>query len=109
MAIEDADIGGVPIRAGEYVLAPLRAGNHDARRFPEPALIDPARARGHLTFGHGPHRCLGAALARLQLQTGVTALLAAAPRLRLTVPIEELVWRRMFLTLQGPVAAPIDW
>ncbi|MBB5858331.1 cytochrome P450 [Amycolatopsis umgeniensis] len=109
VAIEDADVGGVPIRAGEFVLAPLRAGNHDARRFPEPAAVDPARSQGHLTFGHGPHHCLGAALARLQLQTGVTALLAAAPRLRLAVPFPELVWRRMFLTLQGPVAVPIDW
>ncbi|WP_020673418.1 cytochrome P450 [Amycolatopsis nigrescens] len=112
VAIEDADVGGVPIRAGEFVLAPLRAGNHDARRFPEPALVDLARGQGHprhLTFGHGPHHCLGATLARLQLRTGVTALLAAAPRLRLAVPFDELEWRRMFVTLQGPVAVPIDW
>ncbi|GAB3726813.1 cytochrome P450 [Amycolatopsis oliviviridis] len=109
VAIEDADVGGVPIRAGEFVLAPLRAGNHDARRFPAPARTDPLRTQGHLTFGHGPHHCLGAALARLQLRTAVTALLAAAPELRLAVPFEELAWRRMFLTLQGPVAVPIDW
>ncbi|WP_158888961.1 cytochrome P450 [Amycolatopsis anabasis] len=109
VAIEDADVGGVPIRAGEFLLAPLRAGNHDARRFPEPERIDPGRAQGHLTFGHGPHHCLGAALARLAIRTGVTALLAAAPRLRLAVPFEELAWRRMFLTLQGPVAVPIAW
>ncbi|WP_328606438.1 cytochrome P450 [Amycolatopsis sp. NBC_00345] len=109
VALEDADIGGVPIREGEFVLAPLRAGNHDARRFPEPALVDLARAPGHLTFGHGPHHCLGAALARLELQTGLRALLAAAPRLRLAVPFEQLEWRRMFLTLEGPVAVPIGW
>jgi len=109
VAIEEADVGGVPIRAGEFVLAALRAGNHDARRFPEPGLADLARQQGHLTFGHGPHHCLGAALARLELQTGVTALLAAAPRLRLAVPFAELDWRRMFLSLQGPVAVPIRW
>ncbi|MFK0248430.1 cytochrome P450 [Amycolatopsis azurea] len=109
VATEDAEIGGVPIRAGEFVLAPLRAGNHDPRRFPEPARTDSLRVQGHLTFGHGPHHCLGAALTRLQLRTGVTALLAAAPGLRLAVPFEELAWRRMFLTLQGPVAVPIAW
>ncbi|MFI6306642.1 cytochrome P450 [Amycolatopsis thailandensis] len=109
VAIEDADVGGVPIRAGEFVLAALRAGNHDPRRFPEPALTDSLRTQGHLTFGHGPHHCLGAALARLQLRTGVAALLAAAPGLRLAVPFEEIAWRRMFLTLQGPAAVPIDW
>jgi len=109
VAVEDADIGGVPISAGEFVLAPLRAGNHDAGRFPEPASVDLARAPGHLTFGHGPHHCLGAALARLELGAGITALLAAAPRLRLAVPFDELTWRRMFLSLQGPVAVPIRW
>ncbi|GAA4525007.1 cytochrome P450 [Amycolatopsis samaneae] len=109
VAIEDAEVGGVPIRAGEFVLASLRAGNHDAQRFPDPARVDPARTPGHLTFGHGPHHCLGAALARLHLRTGVAALLAAAPRPRLAVPFEEIAWRQMFLTLQGPVAVPIDW
>ncbi|MFD8492958.1 cytochrome P450 [Amycolatopsis sp. NPDC059657] len=109
VAVEDADIGGVPIRAGEFVLAALRAGNHDTRRFPEPDVVDLGRTPGHLTFGHGPHHCLGAALARLVLQAGVTALLDAAPRLRLAVPVEELGWRRMFLTLQGPVSVPIRW
>ncbi|MEU8416099.1 cytochrome P450 [Amycolatopsis japonica] len=109
VAVEDADIGGVPIRAGEFVLASLQAGNHDPRRFPEPDRVDPLRTQGHLTFGHGPHHCLGAALARLQLRTGVTSLLAAAPGLRLAVPFEEVAWRQMFLTLRGPVAVPIDW
>ncbi|OXM44867.1 cytochrome P450 [Amycolatopsis alba] len=109
VAIEDADIGGVPIRAGEFVLASLRAGNHDTRRFPAPALTDPLRTQGHLTFGHGPHHCLGAALARLQLQVGVATLLTAAPGLRLAVPSEEIAWRQMFLTLRGPVTVPVDW
>ncbi|WP_037306131.1 cytochrome P450 [Amycolatopsis orientalis] len=109
VAAEDAEIGGTPIRAGEFVLSPLRAGNHDPRRFPAPESVDLTRAPGHLTFGHGPHHCLGAALARLELQTGLTALLAAAPRLRLAVPFGELAWRRMFLTLQGPVTVPIEW
>ncbi|WP_410653313.1 cytochrome P450 [Amycolatopsis sp. cmx-4-54] len=109
IAVEDAEIGGVPIRAGEFVLAPLRAGNHDRRRFPEPDLADLSRTPGHLTFGHGPHHCLGAALARTELQAGIAALLAAAPRLRLAVPFDELTWRPMFLTLRGPVSVPITW
>ncbi|QXV56409.1 cytochrome P450 [Amycolatopsis sp. TNS106] len=109
VAVEDAEIGGIPIRAGEFVLAPLRAGNHDRRRFPEPDLVDLSRKPGHLTFGHGPHHCLGAALARTELQVGITALLAAAPRLRLAVPFDELAWRPMFLTLRGPVTVPITW
>lgn len=109
VAVEDAEIGEVTIRAGDFVLAPLRAANHDPRRFPEPESVDLTRAPGHLTFGHGPHYCLGAALARLELRTGIAALLAVAPRLRLAVPFEELTWRRVFLTLQGPVTVPIAW
>ncbi|WP_199745751.1 hypothetical protein [Amycolatopsis sp. WAC 04182] len=91
------DIGGVPIRAGKFVLAPLRAGNHDRGRFPEPDLVDLSRAPGHLT------------LARTELQVGITALLTAAPRLRLAVPFEELAWRPMFLTLRGPATVPLTW
>jgi len=109
VAVEDAEVGGVPIRAGEFVLAALRAGNHDARRFPAPERVDPAREPGHLAFGHGPHHCLGAALARLQLQAGVTALLAEAPKLRLAVPLDQIGWRRMFVSLQGPAAVPLRW
>lgn len=109
VAVEDAEIGGVPIRAGDFVLGALRAGNHDTRRFPAPERVDPAREPGHLAFGHGPHHCLGAALARSELRAGVTALLSAAPELHLAVPVGELEWRRMFVSLHGPAAVPLRW
>jgi cytochrome P450 len=99
VATEDVEVGGALIRAGEFVLAPLRAANQD-----------PARGEGpHLTFGHGPHRCLGAALARMELTSGLGALLAGPGEFSLAVPWADLGWRPLFLTLQGPTAVPLTW
>lgn len=97
VAVEDVRIGGTLVRTGEFVLAPLRAANSD-----------PARG-AHLTFGHGPHHCLGAALARAELAVGIEALIAGLGEVRLAIPFEELGWRSLFLTLRGPATAPLTW
>ena len=76
---------GVPIAAGTPVTVLLGAANRDPRVFPDPDALDVGRnAEGHLAFLHGPHFCLGAALARLETEIALTAVLrpvaAPAPR-----------------------------
>ena len=90
-ALYDAEIDGETVRAGQQVLAMIDAANHDPAVFPSPDTLDVTRdARRHLSFGAGPHYCLGAALARAEAQIALTALIAL-PDLELA--IDEPVWR----------------
>jgi len=73
----------VPIAAGTPVTVLLGAANRDPRVFPDPDALDVRRnAEGHLAFLHGAHFCLGAALARLETEIALTAVLRRWPRLR---------------------------
>jgi pentalenolactone synthase len=99
----------VTIRAGDLVLLGLRAANQDEDRFARPQEFDVARLQNpHLTFGHGPHFCLGAPLARLELQTVFGTLLRRFPGLRLARPVEELETRSHLLT-GGVAELPVTW
>jgi cytochrome P450 len=91
MATEDVEVGGVTIPAGD-VVAPLYAtANRDSSVFGDPDRLDVSRApASHLAFGAGPHHCLGAHLARLELQEAFCGLLGRMPGLRLGVPASEL-------------------
>jgi pentalenolactone synthase len=105
----DIAIGGEMIRAGELVLLGLREANMDGRIFPAPQSFDPTREDNpHLTFGHGQHYCIGAPLARIELQAVFGTLFRRFPTLRLAVPIEELRPRAHLLT-GGLVALPVAW
>lgn len=87
----DIDIGGTSIRAGEAVLLNLGAANHDPRAFCAPDDFELARQPNpHLTFGHGPRFCIGAPLARIELQTVFARLIPRFPTMRLLRPVEEL-------------------
>ncbi|MGX7828767.1 cytochrome P450 [Actinokineospora sp. 24-640] len=82
-ATEDTELAGTAIRAGEKVVVWFTAANRDPRAFPAPDTFDIARTpNDHLTFGHGPHFCLGAELARAQLRAVFRAVLALPGRLR---------------------------
>ncbi len=73
----------MPIAAGSPVTVALGAANRDPRVFPDPDALDVRRnAEGHLAFLHGPHFCLGAALARLETEVALTAVLRRWPDLR---------------------------
>lgn len=87
-AREDVEIAGVRIKRGEAATASLVAANRDPRVFDSPERLDLTRrdARAHLGFGHGPHFCLGAAPARLQVEAALTALWRCFPDLALAVP-----------------------
>lgn len=76
----DVEIGGTTIRRGEVVIAPLGAANRDPAQFTDPDRLDPTRRPNpHLSFSPGAHHCLGAALARMQLEVLLAALLDAGP------------------------------
>jgi cytochrome P450 len=106
---EDVDISGVTIPAGSAVLPAIPAANHDPARFDCPETIDFARSTtGHLTFGHGMHRCLGAPISRLMLNVIVPELFRRIPDLRLAVPAHELRWLPDRL-LTGYESIPVTW
>ncbi|GAA1898294.1 cytochrome P450 [Streptantibioticus ferralitis] len=105
-AMEDVEVGGTLVRAGEPVLVAVGAANRDALRFTEPGRLDITRqGNQHLGFGHGVHHCLGAPLARLELQEALRALVVRFPRLRLTGDIE---WKTQML-VRGPRSMPVGW
>jgi cytochrome P450 len=75
-AAVDTEIAGVPIRAGDKVVVSFASANRDETVFADPDGFDPDRQPNpHLTFGHGPHFCLGAHLARTQMKALFTELL----------------------------------
>jgi cytochrome P450 len=102
---EDIELGGVPVAAGERVVAYLGAGNRDPERFTDPNRLDLARRdNAPLSFGGGIHYCLGAPLARLEAQIAFPALLRRFPSLALAgEPV-----RRDSLTIRGFTALPIS-
>ena len=87
-ATEDVELGGKQIRAGDKVVVYYASANRDENVFAEPFRFDITRSPNpHLAFGAGPHFCLGAPLARLQLRTMLTELLRRYPRSRITGPV----------------------
>ena len=86
-ATADTELHGVRIRAGDKVVVYYASANHDESVFPEPGKFDAARSpNDHLSFGIGPHFCLGAFLGRLEMR----------------VFFEELLWRLPDIELDGP-------
>jgi cytochrome P450 len=108
-AREDVQLAGVPIAAGDRVLVRLEAANQDPQRFPDPARFDPARSPNpHLGFGHGPHHCLGAPLARIELPAAIAAVARKLPGLVPARDPEELPWTGNGLD-DGPAVLPVTW
>ncbi|MFJ2437742.1 cytochrome P450 [Streptomyces anulatus] len=108
-ALEDVEVEGELIRAGETVTVSVQAANRDPRRFPDPDRLDiRRRATGHLSFGHGPHQCLGQQLARVEMTVALPALFARFPALRLAVPPGEVPLRERS-SIYGVVSLPVAW
>jgi cytochrome P450 len=105
--VEDVTIGGVTVPAGETVWVSPSAADRDPARFPDPDRLDLARdASGHLALGHGIHHCLGAPLARAEIEIAVAALLERFPELSLADG--DLRWRRS-LRARGLVELPVTY
>ncbi|GAA1612652.1 cytochrome P450 [Saccharothrix algeriensis] len=108
-ATEDIEVGGVLVRAGEPVLGALASANRDERVFSDPDELDFHReSNPHLGFGHGPHHCVGAQLARMELQVALHALITRFPKLHLAVAEQELPWKRGML-VRGLKKLPVAW
>jgi cytochrome P450 len=98
-------LAGGPVAAGSLVYMLLGAANRDPARFSEPDRLDIGRTdNSHLTFGGGIHYCVGAALARLEAQIAVAALVERFPGLCLAT--DQLAWRPN-ATLRGLAALPV--
>lgn len=86
-AYEEVEVFGHPFRRGDQVALLLGAGNRDPAIWPDPARFDPARPiSANTSFGAGLHFCVGAPLARLELQTALPILFERLPTLRLAEP-----------------------
>jgi cytochrome P450 len=107
--LEDAELGGVTMSAGDALMAVPWAANRDPARFPGPNVFDPDRpAAAHLAFGYGPHYCLGAALGKLEIEVALGTLLRRFPRLAPAVPLDRLQWRNERFNC-GLAEFPVTW
>ncbi|OBH62799.1 cytochrome [Mycobacterium sp. E2479] len=108
VATEDLVIGGQLIRTGEYVLMSLAAGNWDTKFVDNPESFDADRnTRGHLGFGYGVHQCIGANLARVEMQVAFTTLARRLPGLKLAVTREQLRFKHA--NIYGMKELPVGW
>ncbi|GLW11313.1 cytochrome P450 [Microtetraspora sp. NBRC 13810] len=107
--LEDVELGGAPLKAGDTVVIAVNAANRDPARFADPDVLDLRRpAAGHLAFGHGVHQCLGQQLARVEMRVAFPALLARFPSLRLAVPADEVPLRDP-VKIYGVHSLPVTW
>ncbi|MGE2815142.1 cytochrome P450 [Mycobacterium heidelbergense] len=108
VATEDLTIGGQLVRAGEYVVMNLPAGNWDAAFVDNPETFDVDRnTRRHLGFGYGVHQCIGANLARAEMQVAFATLARRLPGLKLAVPPDELRFKDA--DIYGMKELPVTW
>ncbi|GAA4541009.1 cytochrome P450 [Amycolatopsis samaneae] len=109
LCVEDIEIGGVTIRAGEGVLALGFAANRDPGAFADPGSLDIERgARHHVAFGFGPHQCLGQNLARMELQIVFDTLFRRIPTLKYVGKIDDLPFKED-AAIYGLYELPVTW
>jgi len=107
ITVEPVTVGGTAIPAGAFVMASLGSANRDERFWgPDAAELNLRRenARQHVSFGAGPHHCLGASLARLEAGIAFERLVARFPGLALD---GDVVWNGR-INLRGPAQLPVS-
>jgi cytochrome P450 len=106
--VEDIELGDVVIPAGEILALSMNSAHRDASKYPDPDRLDLGRCPvGVLGFGHGTHYCIGAPLARIQLEVALTKLITRFPALRLAVDDDTLEWEAGAL-MRGLVRLPVS-
>lgn len=106
VAVADTEISGVPIPEGARLALMIASANRDESTFPEPDRFDITRNQDNLTFGRGVHFCLGAPLAKLEMQTTLETLLDLAPDVRL---VEGQRYEyRPDIRIDAMLALPVD-
>ncbi|HJZ56404.1 MAG TPA: cytochrome P450, partial [Gemmataceae bacterium] len=109
VATQDVELPSGVIRRGEGVMPMISSANHDPAKFHDPDSFDIHRAGNkHLAFGQGPHYCIGAYLARVQLQEAFDVLIDNFPDLRLAIPAEQVVWNPSMVT-HSIRTLPVAW
>jgi cytochrome P450 len=109
VALEDIEIAGVTIRAGDGILCLGLTGNRDPEVYDRPdELILERGSRKHLGFGHGLHHCIGADLARVEMQLVWSKLFARFPDLRLAKPFEQIASKERAI-IYGLWGLPVTW
>ena len=109
VAIDDIEIGGETIRAGEGIIIDLAPANWDGAAYPDPDRLDFTRDAGQqLGFGYGRHQCVGQQLARAELQIVFHTLLRRIPTLQLAVPVEAVPFKHDRLAY-GVYELPVTW
>jgi cytochrome P450 len=108
--VEDVELAGTRMRAGDVVAVLLAAANQDPRRFSGGACphLAPETGNPHIAFGAGVHFCVGAPLARLEAQVAFRGLLERFTGFQLAVPREELRWKSS-LFVRGPLSLPMRY
>lgn len=105
----DIELSGVTVPAGCAILPAVASANRDAAVFTEPDGLDLTRAvNPHLAYGIGTHFCIGAALARMELQEALGALLRRLPGLRPAVP-ESALRFKPGLIVHSLETLPVTW
>lgn len=106
-ALDDVELGGVKICAGDIVTGLIPAGNRDPAVFPDPDRLDITRKGSKsLSFGHGIHYCIGAALARLEARVALSEIIARFPDLSLATETPEWIPN---LTIRGLASLPVTF
>jgi cytochrome P450 len=109
VALEDIEVAGQVIRAGEGLIMPNDVANRDPEAFPDPDRLDIAReARHHVAFGFGVHQCLGQPLARVELQVVYSTLYKRIPTLKLATDLEQIQFKHDG-SVYGVYELPVTW
>ncbi|BBZ68089.1 cytochrome P450 [Mycolicibacterium insubricum] len=110
IAVEDIEIDGVTIKAGDGVILDLAPADWDGATFahPDRLQLDRENANHHLAFGYGRHQCVGQQLARAEMQIVFHTLLRRIPTMRLAIPLDEVDFKDDRLAY-GVYSLPVTW
>ena len=109
VALEDIEVAGQTVRAGEGLIIPNDIANRDPDAFADPDRLDLTReARHHVAFGFGVHQCLGQPLARVELQVVYSTLYKRIPTLELATDLEQIQFKHDG-SVYGVYELPVTW